>query len=65
MDDLFDAVLDFFAELFIWEQLNEDLRKKIPNRFLRWIVTTLIYLLIVMALLLLLKGIYLLIRKFF
>ena len=63
MDDILEAVIDLFVELFVWERLNRKLKKKIPNRFLRWTVEVLIYLLALTVLLLLIAGIYLLIKK--
>ena len=62
MDGLIDLIIDFFLELFVWEQMNNCLRKKIQNRPLRWIVVSLIYLTILMVLLLVLYGIYHLIK---
>jgi hypothetical protein len=63
MDDILEAVIDLFVELFVWERLNRKLKKKIPNRFLRWAVEVLIYLTALTVLLLLIVGIYLLIKK--
>ena len=62
METFFDFVMDLFLELFVWEQLNGFLERAIPNRFLRWTVATLIYLLVLTALLLLLIGICRLIK---
>ena len=62
MDDLIDLVVDFFLELFLWEQMNDYFRKKIQNRPLRRIIVCLVYLTILMVLLLVLYGIYYLIK---
>lgn len=63
MDDILEAVIDLFIDLFVWERLNNKLKKRIKNRFLRWTVELLIYLLAITVLLLLIAGIYLLIKK--
>ena len=62
MEIFFDFVMDLFLELFVWEQLNSFLIRAISNRFLRWTVATLIYLLVLIALLLVLIGICRLIK---
>jgi len=63
MDDILEAVIDLFIDLFVWERLNTKLKKQIKNRFLRWTVELMIYLLALTVLLLLIVGIYLLIKK--
>ncbi len=64
MDDIFDFIIDFFLELFVWEHVNGYLRKKITNRPLRWLVTSAIYFLAFTVLLLILIGVYQLLTYF-
>ena len=63
IDDILEAVVDFFLDLFFCKKVNSKLRKTIPNSFLRWTVTTLIYLLVVTVLVILGVGIYLLVTN--
>lgn len=60
MDDLIELVVDFVLDFFVWEKLNEHLRKRIENKYLCWIAAFAIYLLIFGALMGILLGIYLL-----
>ena len=62
MDDILEAVIDLFWDLIVWKKLDAKLKKKIQNRFLRWAVEVLIYLLALTALFLLFVGIYLLVK---
>ena len=62
-DDILEAVIDLFWELLVWKKLDAKLKKKIRNRFLRWAVEVLFYLLALAVLLLLFVGIYQLIKN--
>ena len=63
MDDILEAVIDLFWDLLVWKKLDAKLKKKIRNRFLRWAVEVLFYLLALAVLLLLFVGIYQLIKN--
>ena len=63
MDDILEAVIDLFWDLLVWKKLDAKLKKKIRNRFLRWAVDVLFYLLALAVLLLLFVGIYQLIKN--
>ena len=62
MDDIIDLISDFFLELLVWEQMNDYFKKRIRNRMIRWIVVSLIYIMIVILLLLALYGICALVK---
>lgn len=62
MDDIIDLISDFFLELLVWEQMNDYFKKRIRNRTIRWIVVSLIYIMIVILLLLALYGICALVK---
>ena len=63
MDDILEAGIDLFWDLLVWKKLDAKLKKKIRNRFLRWAVEVLFYLLALAVLLLLFVGIYQLIKN--